>query len=124
MDHTPTPYSGGRGVYIARIMLGIEPFENELAYRTSSPNTGKKAIVAYPNPAGNLVTFQYSAVSENETAIIEVLALSGKLVRSIQVKSQSTEVTINLGNLVDGIYLARIRYLSGEHANVKIVICQ
>jgi hypothetical protein len=118
------PYAGGRGVYTARIMLGIEPFENELAYRTSASIVGKKTLFAYPNPASNLVTFQYSTVPENETAIIEVHTLTGKLVRSIQVKFQSTEVTINLGNLVDGIYLARIRYLSGEHANVKIVICQ
>ncbi len=118
------PYAGGRGVYTARIMLGIEPFENELAYRTSAPSSGKKSILAFPNPASQVVTFRFTEVPENESAIIEILSLNGKLVRSILVKSQSTELAVKLANLPDGIYLARIRYLSGEHANIKIVICQ
>jgi len=115
------PYAGGRGVYTARIMLGIEPFENELAYRTSSPNTGKKTLFAYPNPAGQMVTFRFDEIPDKETAVIEIHSIGGKMVLSVRVQSLETEYTTALNNLPNGIYLVRIKYANGDQASVKLV---
>jgi hypothetical protein len=115
------PYSGGRGVYTARIMLGIEPFENELAYRTSSPNTGKKAIVAYPNPAGQVVTFRFDEIPDKETAVIEIHSISGQVMGSIWVQPKETEHITDLSSFRNGIYVVRIKYASGDQASIKLV---
>lgn len=116
-----TSYAGGRGVYTARIMLGIEPFENELAYRTSSPNTGKKTMTAFPNPAGQMVTFRFDEIPEKESAAIEIHSIGGKMVLSVRVQPLETEYTTALNNLPNGIFVARIIYANGDQASVKLV---
>jgi hypothetical protein len=116
-----TPYVGGNTVYTARIMLGIEPFENELAYKTSSPGTDKKTIVAYPNPASQMVTFRFDEIPEEESAVIEIHSVCGKMVLSVRVQPLETEYTTALNNLPNGIYLVRIKYANGDQASVKLI---
>jgi hypothetical protein len=116
------PYAGGRGVYTARIMLGIEPFENELSYRLSPPNCGIKTLLAFPNPANQMVTFQFEAVPKKETALIVVLSISGREEQSVNLQPFQTETTLNLCNLSKGVYLVRLKYSNGDQASAKIIM--
>jgi hypothetical protein len=118
------PYAGGRGVYTARIMLGIEPFDNNLTYRLAPEPMGWKKIVAYPNPASDIITFEFDKVPPNENANIEIIAITGRILKTIAIQQLITEIPVETGNLPNGIYLVRIRYSSGEQASSKFVIKQ
>lgn len=72
---------------------------------------GNTKVNLYPNPAQNQLTID--AGNKNEIIEIKVLDVLGKEVLSQHVFSKN-EVSVNVENLVNGIYLIQVKCSSGE----------
>ncbi|MDO6431738.1 T9SS type A sorting domain-containing protein [Flavitalea sp. BT771] len=66
----------------------------------------------FPNPAHGLVTIQHPAVTGG-TAQIQLLDLSGRVLRTIKVAPGSAQITLNLDGLAAGIY--QVQWSDGSH---------
>ena len=78
--------------------------------------TGVADIQMYPNPAKEEVRISASEAMHQ----IDIVSVSGALTKSIQL-SNTTETTINLTDVNDGVYLATI-YTEGETIVKRLVV--
>ncbi len=119
---TLTPYEGGYAVYTARVMLGLDPQENEVAYRKPPPVTGKRQDVAkvYPNPTRELITVEFLEETELENCFIEFYSVHGQkqLIKEIHYLNQN----ISVGELPIGIHFYRIINNSSIIQTGKLVV--
>lgn len=78
---------------------------------------------AYPNPATSSVTFQYTLAnrSASDAANIVITNLVGNRVRVIPVSGNSGKKTIDLSNMVAGIYFYSME-INGKPASTKKLI--
>ncbi len=76
---------------------------------------------AFPNPASNIATINYSYSSEVNNANIVVADLLGKVVKNIPLSSKQGKVTINTIDITDGIYLYSLQ-LNGRIVSTRKLI--
>jgi hypothetical protein len=76
---------------------------------------------AFPNPASNLFTVNYSYSSEVTDAAIVVADLMGKVVRNIPLNNNQGKITINTTDMANGIYIYSLR-LNGRIVNTKKLV--
>lgn len=87
------------------------PFTDGLASSTTEENV-ENVVKAYPNPATEKVTFEFSN-TKNETVVIQIFSSTGQLIKTITVDPKDTKVewllTFENGERVPrGLYLAVI----------------
>jgi hypothetical protein len=103
-----TPYHGGYSVYTARVMLGIDPEDYQVAYRKPAAQTGihYEAVKLYPNPARALVTVEFLDETELKNCFIEFYSVHGQklLAEPLQNLNQTFSVTA----LPNGIHFYRV----------------
>lgn len=72
---------------------------------------------AYPNPSNSMITVE----SINSIEKIEVFDLNGKIVLT-ENNAGTNKITMNVGSLNNSVYLLRVKLVSGEVSNTRIVV--
>jgi hypothetical protein len=122
-----TPYLGGKAVYSARVMLGIDPRDYNL-YHRFAPDTDLtkqeaiKALHVYPNPARDNLTIEILEGFEEGLVYIELYSLIGNRVLTTAVEISSSKGDLNISGITSGIYLLRVSCEKGSHKSTKIMI--
>lgn len=103
-----TPYEGGYGVYTARVMLGIDPRDFDVAYRQPlTMSFDKKNIVKlFPNPAIKQVNVEFIEEIDMNNVIVEFYNIQGQLVLTYRLTEQYQ--IINLSALTPGMLFYRV----------------
>ena len=109
--HTISGFSDN-DLFIARV---------DSVFINNLPNTGidedgvrLKELLAYPNPSSTDITFQFETTLSNEKISVELYDLLGKVVTGNAVISEirtaynKKQITINRGNLPDGLYFGKV----------------
>lgn len=80
----------------------------------------KGLVSIYPNPTSEIIKIK----SMRETSILsfELFDLFGKKLIKQENKSLSSEMTYNVGKLLQGIYLMRVNFLNGNNESAKLII--
>ncbi|MGL5888480.1 MAG: T9SS type A sorting domain-containing protein, partial [Bacteroidia bacterium] len=92
-----------------------------------NPNrlAGTSAIASlaqlYPNPANNELIAEIE-LSENETAELVLIDMTGRVVRTESLGNQSGRITQNVSDMPEGIYLCIIRTADRTLLEQKVVI--
>ncbi len=120
-----TPYEGGDAVYAARVILGIDPLQYNLAY-TKPPvhkplsTTEKEELKVYPNPANDKLNIELSNALEG-LATIEIYDLNSRLCYSTNINMAQKLQSINISGIKKGIYNLKIK-TTNKTENQKLVI--
>ncbi len=93
------------GQYLETSSLGIQEVE-------------KNNFTVYPNPVNNELSVNIDNKQEIKT--IEVLNLSGKIVKEFTL-IQGNSMTLNVEDLMDGIYLLNVTTVNNESKVVKFI---
>jgi hypothetical protein len=119
---TLTPYAGGYGVYTARVMLGIDPQDHEVAYRKPAAQTGTQheAVKLYPNPARALVTVEFLEETDLKHCFIEFYSVHGQ--KLLAEPLQNLSQTISVSALPNGIHFYRVVNNSRVVQTGKLVV--
>jgi hypothetical protein len=97
--------------------------EVNVTWVLQTPQVGIKEQVAstnsmvYPNPAKDLVTIK---LSQNISATIEVTDVLGKQVKTLN--NQKIASTLNVADLMEGIYVYKVTYANGKAESGRFVI--
>ncbi len=116
------PHIGGDAVYTARILLGLDPDQNKVPYFQLP--TVKKLIIGinvFPNPAQDIIHFDFSNYIEEAPVSIEIFNALGQIV----LKDNSTlqaDIHLNIKHLQNGIYYYKVRLEKSNITNGKIMI--
>ena len=108
-----TPWVGGKAVYSARILLGIDPDRHGIAYRLQKDKdeNEQNKIIIYPIPTQDAITIEF--VNMPNTQInISVFDIIGKKVLENNFIA-TKKVNLNLNSLKSGTYLIRISDFNG-----------
>jgi len=104
-----TPYIGGDAVYSARVMLGINPNDYNLAYRLARPTDSIQTIYndnlvsIYPNPASTQLTIEFNYNLETSSAFI-LYDITGRKVLEQNLSKNSNKFTLDISSLQNGVY--------------------
>jgi hypothetical protein len=99
-----------RGVYGNEVMLSWVPYDPDdlLLGVDSRPHAGALPLRAWPNPAREALEVEL-APALGSRARVELLDLSGRRVRSLEVHGSHVARLANLRDLAPGVYLLRVR---------------
>ena len=96
MNQYLNPYNGGFGVYTARVMLGIDPEDYNVAYRMSDKHFEMTGTVkVYPNPANHLVTLEISGEIEQVDGYVEFFGIYGQMLNRCAVGKHSSDIDVS-----------------------------
>ena len=90
---------------------GILKFVGNLSLATANADL-KSALKIYPNPATDVVNI----TSKNEVKSVNIMDLSGKLVKSVKGGNQ-----VNVSSLAKGTYILQVYYGNGAVENTKLI---
>ena len=62
----------------------------------------QRVMTAYPNPTVGNVTLQFSKAGNG--ASMKVISMEGKMMQQVSVPANATQLNVNLGGFVPGIY--------------------
>ncbi|MFZ4401636.1 MAG: T9SS type A sorting domain-containing protein [Bacteroidales bacterium] len=115
----------GDAVFSARVMLGINPLIGNASFNKSTPDIGNAILASssvnvYPNPANNTLYIELDAISE-ESAIIDIYDLNGRLCYHTSINCMQKLQTINVSSITKGIYNLQIKTTT-QTKNQKLVI--
>jgi hypothetical protein len=79
-------------------------------------------IIAYPNPAGNSVTFQWHLPDDSNKATIILSDLQGRVVDTITIEESSGKLEWPTSKVERGIYLYQLRLADGSLNTSKLTI--
>lgn len=120
-----TPYEAGDAVYTARIMIGYNPDEHEVAYRLKSneEQIGENNLVLYPNPAADKVTIEFSNDNfESIDASLKVYTITGRLIYETKFNTINSFKQLSVDMLKNGVYMFQISLSNGIDKSGKLVI--
>lgn len=79
-------------------------------------------MTVFPNPSGGEISVNYSIPNTENNGFIEVINLSGKIVKSATVDHNSKTITIDLADLDSGNYFIRLRSSKNQHTTEKLIV--
>ena len=117
---------GGKGVYGARVLLGIDSYDAEMPQNFLPPGNANKtenanAIKVYPNPAIKQFTVEFKDVI-NGNALIEVYNSIGKLELTDNMEQGIYIKIVDVSNLNDGFYFYKISINGTNVSTGKITV--
>lgn len=77
---------------------------------------------AYPNPAQNIVTFDYSLQQRNQDSKIVIYDLFGSIIKEIEITEIAGSLKINTSDLTEGIYFYSLLINNGSILTQKLII--
>ncbi|MEI6823209.1 MAG: T9SS type A sorting domain-containing protein [Bacteroidota bacterium] len=120
-------FTGGKGVYGARVILGIDidTLDNILPKSLihqdiNKKMTGTSDIKVYPNPANNMLYIEFDNMTDG-IAKVEFFDMTGKLHYSTSINTTLKLQTLNISSIKVGIYYLRISTTTKIN-NQKLVI--
>ena len=120
--------TSGTGVYLARILLGLDYEETE-TYKTDDVPIeeqvfadNERSFIVYPNPAKDEVNISFLGYEQGEKITIEVFDLTVKLSIYKQTNFTGSIITLNTSELQSGIYIYRIYFSNSNGGNGKLII--
>ena len=114
---TQVNFIGGLGLKIARVMLNLEIYDEELSSsRIMQPKVAKRerTMQIYPNPAKENVSVQLS--DKEKIDQLKVMDVTGRVCYST-----TSESIINIEFLSPGLYFINVRS-KGEEFNGSLII--
>jgi hypothetical protein len=90
----------------------VSPMDNVVNY--PELYNKEETISFYPNPADDLVL-----ISNKDVESIEIYDLNGRMVNSL---SMNHENSIMVKNLLNGIYLTKLKFKNGEIKVEKLIV--
>jgi hypothetical protein len=102
-----TPWIGGSAVYTARIILGYDPDEHGIPYRikdTTKLFTKNQNLLVYPNPTSDLIYLKFK-YEIDQTSTIKLYDFTGKNVVSKNIPAGVKEISMDISDMADGLYL-------------------
>jgi len=85
----------------------------------SEQSQGNSAIVAYPNPAADVLNLQ---AIQDRAVSVELFNFQGKLIYSEMVAEGNSPVQINVSAYSEGLYFVRVNTVNGRVENKKVFI--
>lgn len=120
-----TPYAGGDAVYTARVMLNINPDEQNLDYAKAPSHdiSSSKEITAvvFPNPAKDKVTVKFNDAIDTD-ANFELYGIMGNLVFSSTINKGFTEMQIDINIIRAGLYFYTVKVNNTKINSGKLTI--
>ncbi len=68
-----------------------------------------KDFSIYPNPANNLISIRFNS-SVGENATVKLTDVQGRIVKSLEVEKDFSELEINVSDLAEGVYFVHLKY--------------
>ena len=90
---------------------GCSVFSDSLLYSTTGIEENGEEISIYPNPAYDVLNFTGTVIIDE----IMILDISGKLLQSVQVKSNSGSIDVR--DLASGMYI--LRFYTGKESHIS-----
>lgn len=124
-----SPYTYGDAVFSARVILGIDPDDFHLTYRSPVQEEGIEStfeILVYPNPANEkyCIRLLNSKMPEYQLFTLSLYDISGRQLLSDEIRMDSLEdYCEQTGMLEAGIYIVQLRnHDSGNVYKAKFVV--
>jgi hypothetical protein len=116
------PLTGGPAVYTARVMLGLDFYDEVSEERLALSNEGSavKYLHVYPNPANNEVTVDYSI--EGDKGFVYLIDVTGREIMKQPLFEGTSSITISTTAVSSGIYYLRLMEGDQVVGNEKLVI--
>jgi hypothetical protein len=120
------PYSGGDAVYSARVMLGLDIADfSTNVYERRSGKVHEEQLWAegliVPNPNSGKMSYIYSS-GLSDDAELQIFSSRGLLIKSYNLKSNSTSIEIDLSDQANGFYVYRVVEKGVIHPGNKIIL--
>jgi hypothetical protein len=118
-----TPYVAGRGVYSARVMLGLDNWMYDLPYKTEPDmevDNLELELEVYPNPATDYLNVRWNdAVS----GTLRITNIQGQVVVEEQIRERTWHA-VDVSGLEKGIYIMDMDYADGTTATQQVILGQ
>jgi len=118
-----TPYVGGRGVYSARVMLGLDNWMYDLPYKTEpnmQMNDLELELEVYPNPAQEYLNVRWSSAV---SGTLRISNIQGQLIMEDQLEERTWHA-VDVSNLKKGVYILSVDYADGTSATQQVILGQ
>ena len=119
------PYTNGDAVYMACVMLNINPDDVKVksAIFIQKPNKENKpnAVRVYPNPAKETVIIAFDQPIASE-GMVEIWNIMGNKLISTIIPKDYTEQKVNVNNLKSGVYFYVIKVNDDKILTGKLII--
>lgn len=121
------PIYGGEAVYQARTLLWIDVVDDltvtpkSLKPKPKHPTAVSDAFNLYPNPNNGNMTLDYK-LSENETGVISIYDVTGKLLKSNSFNSNNNSLSIDASRLDAGAYYYDVKVGDRRAKADKLII--
>jgi hypothetical protein len=119
-----SPETGGDGVYVARILLGIDPIEYGTTYKIGKGNTTNQDVNArvFPNPAKDKLSIEFDKTGIQIDGTINMYDITGRLVLSKNFSTFDSKIIINIESLEKGSYLYKVESNVSKSVSGKLSI--
>ena len=123
------PSEGGNIIWQARVMY-YQMIGYRVDFEEHCAEMGKNALHTasettyfklYPNPNNGNFTFEYH-IGENQTGVISIYDIAGKLIRSYNFNSTTSTATINASELQAGVYMYDVLISNTKVKTDKLII--
>jgi mannan endo-1,4-beta-mannosidase len=106
------PISGNQFNYTVPVLSAYHFVLTDSLVNSTGVIKNNDDVAIYPNPSTGLFTITFNkATVENLT--VDILDVTGKVVKTFFVKSNTTSATLDLQDMPDGVYLARLTNSTG-----------
>lgn len=113
-------YEGGFGVLLARKMLPVQQYDENILCSGRNSDSGKKQadkLLIYPNPAGNFILL--TLPKQTDAGTVLMFDALGQLVRNY--KSSGLETRLDISDVRNGTYFLKIT-IEGKPSVIKKVV--
>lgn len=85
-------------------------------------NEGDKSLLTYPNPIGSTLFVEVLAENMLDTeGVLEVYDVLGQVVKTKNFVKDQVRYELEVGDLVSGNYIIRVRFSDGKSVATKIL---
>ncbi|MEI6823541.1 MAG: T9SS type A sorting domain-containing protein, partial [Bacteroidota bacterium] len=119
------PYTNGDAVYLACVMLNINPddinYKEKSLQQYTKPDAKPNTVHVYPNPAKESITIAFDQPILND-GIIEIWSIMGNKLILNTIAQSSVKQIINVSSLTSGIYFYVIKINGVQFSSGKLII--
>lgn len=119
-----SPRVAGNAVYMARVMLSIDTIDTETysaKSMTQSNNLLFEQLKLYPNPGSEYIHYQLPII-ENETGIVRIIDVSGKIITEWEVNNEKTIGSVDVSKYSKGVYFFELQLTNDKFIVKKMIV--
>jgi hypothetical protein len=119
-----SPRIAGNAVYMARVILSIDTIDTE-TYSAKSMNLSNSLLFEqlklYPNPGNEFIHYQLP-ILENETGIVRIIDVSGKIITEWEVNNEKTIGSVDVSKYSKGVYFFELQLTNDKFIVKKMIV--